>query len=223
MKYDDGFVAYLNGREIARRNFSGTPAWNSIAASEHSDALAVVFEDIDISGYITELHLGENLLAIQGLNRSASNPDFLISVELVANEIGGGQVSPEAMQYAGAISLDHSKTVKARILNGQWSALREATFAIGSIAESLRITEIMYHPQSTGDPEDPNEEFIELMNISGRTNNLNLVKFTNGIDFTFGDLQVPAGGLVVIVKNRPAFDAQYPAFSGVVAGRYSGS
>ena len=223
MKYDDGFVAYLNGREIARRNFTGTPAWNSIAASEHSDAFAVIFEDIDISGYISKLRVGENLLAIQGLNRSATNPDFLISVELTANEIGGGRVSPEAIQYTGAVTLDHSKTVKARILNGQWSALREATFAIGSIVQSLRITEIMYHPQSTGDPEDPNEEFIELMNISGRTINLNLVKFTNGIDFTFGDLEVPAGGLVVVVKNRDAFDAQHPAFSGVIAGRYSGS
>ncbi len=35
MRYDDGFVAYLNGKEVARRNFTGTPAWNS-----HADVAA---------------------------------------------------------------------------------------------------------------------------------------------------------------------------------------
>ncbi len=223
MKYDDGFVAYLNGAEIARRNFSGAPAWNSNATSEHSDALAVVFEDINVSGYIGALKTGENILAIQGLNRSASNPDFLISAELRANEAGGGKVSPDAIRYTDAITLNHSKIVKARILGGEWSALQEATFAIGSIAENLRITEIMYHPQSTGDPDDPNEEYVELKNIGSRAINVNLVRFTNGIDFTFGDMTLPAGGLVVVVKNRTAFDAQYPAFSGVIAGEYFGS
>ena len=29
MQYDDGFIAYLNGTEVARRNFVGDPAWNS--------------------------------------------------------------------------------------------------------------------------------------------------------------------------------------------------
>ncbi|MEX0642187.1 MAG: lamin tail domain-containing protein, partial [Pirellulales bacterium] len=35
MKYDDGFVAYLNGVEIARSNVAaGTPAWNAVASSD---------------------------------------------------------------------------------------------------------------------------------------------------------------------------------------------
>ena len=33
MRYDDGFVAYLNGQEIARRNFTGTPQWDSSSQS----------------------------------------------------------------------------------------------------------------------------------------------------------------------------------------------
>jgi hypothetical protein len=41
MQYDDGYVAYLNGQEIARRNFDGTPAWNSSASGTHADAQAV--------------------------------------------------------------------------------------------------------------------------------------------------------------------------------------
>ena len=49
MRYDDGFVAYLNGIEIARALFTGAPAWNSAASANHDDAAAVVFEDFDVS------------------------------------------------------------------------------------------------------------------------------------------------------------------------------
>ena len=33
VKYDDAFVAYLNGVEVARRNVTGATAWNSTADS----------------------------------------------------------------------------------------------------------------------------------------------------------------------------------------------
>ncbi|MGD8501618.1 MAG: lamin tail domain-containing protein, partial [Phycisphaerales bacterium] len=52
VRYDDGFTAYLNGVELPRRNFSGTPVWDSRASSTHSDSAAVVFEDIDVSEFI---------------------------------------------------------------------------------------------------------------------------------------------------------------------------
>jgi hypothetical protein len=223
IKYDDGFVAYINGAEVARRNFTGSPAWNSSASGEHSDASAVVFEEIDISDHVSALRGGENLLAIQGLNLSAGDPDFLISVELVGSEVGQGDVSPDAIQYAGAVALDKSRQIKARVFSGSWSALNEATFGVGPVAENLRITEIMFHPRETGDPNDPNEEYIELKNIGGEAINLNLVEFTNGIDFTFGDIELGAGEYAIVVRNRSAFEAQYPSFSGIIAGEYSGS
>jgi len=39
MKYDDGFVAYLNGVEVARRNAPEDTAWNSAASADHSGVL----------------------------------------------------------------------------------------------------------------------------------------------------------------------------------------
>jgi len=84
VRYDDGFVAYLNGTEVARRNFAGVPQWNSSADASHSDAVAVLFEDIDISEHLDTLQHPDNILAIHGLNTSAAHSDFLISVELVA-------------------------------------------------------------------------------------------------------------------------------------------
>jgi hypothetical protein len=86
VKYDDGFIAYLNGTEVARRNFSGTPSWNSSATTTHSDSEAVQFESIDISAFLGKLQPGGNLLAIHGLNVSTTSSDLLFSVELIAGQ-----------------------------------------------------------------------------------------------------------------------------------------
>ncbi|UCD27481.1 MAG: lamin tail domain-containing protein, partial [Planctomycetota bacterium] len=83
-------------------------------------------------------------------------------------------------------------------------------------------TEIMYHPLYTGNLNDPNEEFIELKNIGTSTLNLNLVKFTEGIDFTFPVMVLDPGEHVVVVKNQSAFQAQYGT-SINTAGQYTGS
>ena len=82
MKYDDGFVAYINGVEVARRNLIGeTPAWDS-TAYEHFDGDAQVFEPIDISAFISVLQPGQNILAIHGINSSSTSSDMLILPEL---------------------------------------------------------------------------------------------------------------------------------------------
>jgi len=82
VRYDDGFIAYLNGIEVARRNFDEIPAWDSHASPSHSDSAAVFFEEIDISEFIDDLKLGDNLLAIHGMNVSRTSADMLISVEV---------------------------------------------------------------------------------------------------------------------------------------------
>ena len=84
MKYDDGFVAYINGVEVARRNGPESPIWNSAATEEHLLDEVLVFEEIDISSYIDQLQEGDNVLAIHGLNVSADDGDFLLIPELEA-------------------------------------------------------------------------------------------------------------------------------------------
>jgi len=182
IRYDDGFIAYINGVEVARRNFTGTPAWNSNADTTHDDSAAVNFENIDISSQLDVIASGYNIMAIHGLNRSSTSTDFLISAELVAYKTSSSPetgISPGASRYTGPITLTESTRAKARVLDGStWSALNEATYAVGPVAENLRITEIMYHPQSLAGLDDPNEEFIELTNIGAETINLNLVPDT---------------------------------------------
>jgi len=221
MRYDDGFIAYLNGVEIQRVMFDGAPSWNSEAAGNHSDLDAIDFETFYVSDAIDQLRLGENILAIHGLNAGATSSDFLISVELSASAgtIGGAPsgTSPSAVQYTGPVTLSVSTPVKARAINGAtWSALNEAVFSVGPVAENLRISEMMYHPA------DPNTEYIELTNIGTETINLNLVQFTNGVDFTFPSLELAPNDYVLVVEDTAAFEAWYGA-DYPIAGQYTGS
>ena len=79
--------------EVARRNAPGTagtpPAWNAAATAEHFHNDGAVFEDINISSFINLLGAG-NVLAIQGLNLSAGDSDFLVVPELIAVSLGTG-------------------------------------------------------------------------------------------------------------------------------------
>ncbi|MGB0144697.1 MAG: CotH kinase family protein, partial [Akkermansiaceae bacterium] len=80
MRYDDGFLAYLNGVEVTRANVNGTVRYNSTATS-HPDSAAVDFVDFPISN--ASLVAGENLLAIQVINQSVGSSDLLCEPELI--------------------------------------------------------------------------------------------------------------------------------------------
>jgi hypothetical protein len=227
VRYDDGFVAWLNGQEVQRVALEGTPAWNSRALSNHNDDEAVNFETFDISAHIDKLQRGSNLLALQGLNAGSTSSDFLISVELTALEAAPpglpSGVSPGALRYTVPVTLDASACLKTRALSGgTWSALNEAVFAVGPVAECLRISEIMYHPADTGAANDPNAEFIELTNIGTQTIHLDLVRFTAGVQFTFPSFALSPAGYCLVVRDAAAFAHKYAPDLPVV-GQYAGN
>ena len=64
---DDGFVAWLNGIEIASRNKPSTLAFNSAASTSTADATALAFTTFNLNQHITLLRAGENLLAVQAI------------------------------------------------------------------------------------------------------------------------------------------------------------
>jgi hypothetical protein len=82
MRYNDGFVAWLNGTEIARRNAPDAVVFNSTSLTNRLTRLATEAEQINISTFENVLRAGTNILAIQGLNDRKDSPDFLQSVEL---------------------------------------------------------------------------------------------------------------------------------------------
>ncbi len=82
--YQDGFIAYLNGAEIARRGVPGEPGSpvSADAIPPHPPGAA---EEIDVSTYARLLIPGENVLAIEGRRAFPDNLGFVIIPELLAN------------------------------------------------------------------------------------------------------------------------------------------
>lgn len=97
MKYDDGFVAYLNGEEIARANAPTGLDWDSSATSLHDDGDAVVFEAFSVAAVPGLLRAGPNVLAVHGLNDNLGSSDFLVLPEL--DGFGSGDLDPETRLY----------------------------------------------------------------------------------------------------------------------------
>ncbi|MBI1839549.1 MAG: lamin tail domain-containing protein [Verrucomicrobia bacterium] len=86
IKYDDGFVAYLNGTEIARANTpAGRPAYNATATASHFSPAA---QEFAVPPAI--IHDGANILAVHGLNTLANDRDFLLAPELIAHTSRSG-------------------------------------------------------------------------------------------------------------------------------------
>lgn len=87
MKFDDGFVAYLNGVPVAAANApESTPlAWNQLATAANTDTAAIAFREFPL-GAAAQLAAGENVLAIHGLNTAlAASSDALWVPELVVD------------------------------------------------------------------------------------------------------------------------------------------
>ncbi|MCA9217038.1 MAG: lamin tail domain-containing protein, partial [Planctomycetales bacterium] len=87
MKYDDGFVAYLNGEKVLETNIRDVPvAWDS-RANSHRNSEAIEFEDFDVSEFADKLKIGENVLAIRGINQSRTSGDMLMQPALVKRRV----------------------------------------------------------------------------------------------------------------------------------------
>lgn len=88
LKYDDGFVAWLNGVPVASVNAPDAVDWNAAAVARSHTADALQFEEFDLSPWRSALLSGTNILALQGLNYGATNTDFLLLAEIEADYAG---------------------------------------------------------------------------------------------------------------------------------------
>ncbi len=67
------------------------------------------------------------------------------------------------------------------------------------------INEIMYHPSS----EDDRQEFLELMNTGSTPIDVTGWQLTDGVQFTFPAMAIPAGGQIVVAANLDQFRQLY--------------
>ncbi len=157
-----------------------------------------------------------------------------------------GTTNPAAIRYTQPITITNNVRIRARAVNANhrnmtgvvnggshnpvvstpWSGDIASTYFI--TPPPLVITELMYHPENSADPEqDPDDfEYIELKNVGSNTLNLGGFKFTNGIDFTFTATNpvttLAAGDYVLLVKNVAAFTSRYGVKTNI-AGQYNGT
>jgi hypothetical protein len=154
-----------------------------------------------------------------GLTMSATNTIYYTLNGTDPRTYGSGTISPIAQVYSAPVTLSQSVVVKARMLAGtNWSALTEATFAVGSLIVPLRITELMYNPIG-GDA----FEFLELQNTGPTALDIGNYSFTN-INFSFPFGYVLAAGQRILLGNNAntnAFKTRYPGVT--VAGWFGGS
>jgi hypothetical protein len=110
MKYDDGFIAYINGVKVAEANIPASPQWNSAAPGIHDDGASQQFVTFEIAQFQDALVAGTNILAIHGLNDSTngagSSTDMLILPEIINGTpaTGGGVGIPTQQTGLPAIS-----------------------------------------------------------------------------------------------------------------------
>ncbi|MBI9071783.1 MAG: lamin tail domain-containing protein [Melioribacteraceae bacterium] len=210
MRYDDGFVVYLNGEMILSINAPANPTYSSLALGNHE---ADSFEQFDISNAISHLIKGNNILAIHGLNVSTGSSDFLISAELIAGSTGdfSNSISAGAKKYSGEIEILQTSNIKTRVLyNNTWSALNEVMLTVDSDFSNIKITEIHYHPIESDGIDGDEFEFLEIKNIGSEEYNLSYTAFIKGIDYTFPVNSVLSpNNFIVLASNKTEFKNRY--------------
>lgn len=223
LQSDDGFIAYLNGVEIASANAPDPVAWNSTASGSTSDSRVVSGQQIDISAFLGSFRNGNNVLAIHAMNSSINGSDFLIRAGLDINETVA----------ANPLVLNESQVITARVRDGLfWGAPTVRPYAVGTTpasAESLMVSEVMYHPAepsaveiAAGYDDQDQFEFIEFVNISDVSIDLSGVAFEAGASFMFeAGKQLAAGARILVVSDVAGFRVRYgSALDSFVAGQF---
>ncbi|MGI9243356.1 MAG: CotH kinase family protein, partial [Verrucomicrobiales bacterium] len=197
---DDGAIIYLNGKEIGRSNLdAGNRSFSDFASSASPENAVIPLPSYTLQpGDLIE---GINILAIEVHQSSAGSSDLGIDAEISASRPNGGG--------PGGATLSMTGPVLARALEeGEWSALTEASFIVGTPASSgnLVVSEIYYNPPGSLET----TEFIELMNSSS-TETIDLTGVTlTGVSYAFPEgFTLGPLGRVVIVKDQVAFAAAY--------------
>ncbi|MEO8426683.1 MAG: LamG-like jellyroll fold domain-containing protein, partial [Verrucomicrobiota bacterium] len=138
MDYDDAFVAYINGVEVARNNIVGVPPdFTETATAGHEasggDSSPSPVEFYNLSP--TVLAPGVNVLAIQGHNSSLTSSDFSLIPALTIGTVG----DPSLVGHwklddgSGLTALDSSGN------NNDGALLNGPVWATGTFGGALRF------------------------------------------------------------------------------------
>ena len=164
LRFDDGFIAYLNGREVARANFGEDflrpqPQWDSRAGYQQGtstslsatnrgvEALAPV--EFDLSAYVSTLRNGPNVLAFHLVNSAStaaagSGQDLLLEPVLTTTRAEGEQLGylprPTPGRSNGVSTLGFVGDTHFSIDRGFFDAPFQTAITAGLPTASIRYT-----------------------------------------------------------------------------------
>ncbi|MDA0989782.1 MAG: lamin tail domain-containing protein [Verrucomicrobia bacterium] len=154
VRYDDGFVAYLNGVKIAESNAPALPGPLSTATAERLNVDAVQLQSIDVAASLNALTDGVNVLAVHGLNVTNTSSDMLLSVALT----GGNSNSLTTLRYFAtptpglANSTGYQAIAESPVFSlagGFYTNTQELTISAGTPGAVIRYTLDGAEPDAT--------------------------------------------------------------------------
>ncbi|MDP4623820.1 MAG: lamin tail domain-containing protein [Akkermansiaceae bacterium] len=169
MKYDDGFIAYINGVQVESKNPpTSTPAYNSTSSAQNPDSAAVVFEDFDLLADSDELVVGDNILSIHALNRSTTSSDMLIVPELsykIKDAAGTTTATFLESPTPGAENTTERTATSAPIEFSVLSGVYSSSFSVTLSSASSTI----YYTLDGSEPTTASSQYSAPISISSTT------------------------------------------------------
>ncbi len=180
VRYDDGFVAYINGVQVESGNAGDNLTWNSTAAQNvQTDTAAITYANFDISAFIGVLNEGaNNVLAIHSVNISTGSSDQLILAELVEGEVIG-------VGNGDAAGIPHEQVSNP----------------------AIEIDQVDFDANPVSGDQD--QEYIRINNPTDDAVDISGWELEGGIEHTFiPGTVIPAGGSLYVTPDINAFRAR---------------
>ena len=189
------------------------------------DTLAPAVANIDPPAFVTVRSLAQIRVTFTEPVIGVDTNDLLIN-GIKARQIAGSGAGPYTFTFLppsnGPVEVRwvaaHGITDLAAPANafagGEWNYILDPA---ANFAGKVIINEIMLHPTT----ELVADEWIELHNVSTNLVNLAGWSFARGVNFTFPNLAIPAGGHLVVAADTNSFKARYPGVNNVI-GNWTG-
>ena len=171
IRYDDGFVAYLNGTEVARRNAPADPAFDSIATENQPLRSANLYEEINISSSVGLLMEGQNVLAIQSLNDMPGGSELFLDASLRGLDIStaenvGFAAQPTPGGANGIVLADFVGDIQF----SQGRGLYDEAIQLELTSETADVTIFFTTDGTPPTPENPTaNQYTAPLDIAGTT------------------------------------------------------
>ena len=221
--YDDGFVAYVNGFEVARANINGNPpAYNATANSDHEAQIySGGYPDrFVINNFQDILIEGTNTLSIQAHNVSDTSSDLSIIpflTVLFTSDTGDGIVPPDVLQYATENTSLHTdfkisssgETIYLRNNSGNLidSLSFENLQSDVSIGVSANSTELVYFQTTTPNNENDNSESAGIVS--------SVIQFSNDGGAMYNSINLTLSGNEDGEYIRYTLDSSEPDYTSI--------